>query len=146
MGIAQWQKKLSKFGKLDGADKWMLIRAAGWLAIARIMMATTPFGRLAARMSTDPGIDDSDADPEVLQQFGRAVSLAASQVPWRSDCFPQCIAASMLLKRDGYRSTIHIGVERVGDDVLNGHAWLTCGEIVVTGGGELDRYTELHTS
>jgi len=28
--------------------------------------------------------------------------------------------------------------------VLNGHAWLTCGETVVTGGAELHRYTELH--
>jgi hypothetical protein len=50
----------------------------------------------------------------------------------------------MLLKRFGYASTIHFGVERAGEDVLNGHAWLTCGETVVTGGAELDRYVEMH--
>ena len=50
----------------------------------------------------------------------------------------------MLLKRSGYASTIHFGVDRVDEDGLEGHAWLTCGETVVTGGGELDRYTEVH--
>ena len=56
----------------------------------------------------------------------------------------ETIAARMLLKRHGHASTIHFGVERVGEDVLNGHAWLTCGETVVTGGAELDRYAEIH--
>ena len=73
------------------------------------------------------------------------VSPQVSHVPWRSDCFPQTIAARMLLKRHGYASTIHIGVERIGDDELKGHAWLTCGETVITGGTDLDRYPELHT-
>jgi len=53
-------------------------------------------------------------------------------------------AARMLLKRFGYASTIHFGVERAGEDVLNGHAWLTCGETVVTGAAELHRYAEIH--
>ena len=74
-----------RFMQLDGANKWLLLRAAGWLLIAR-----------------------------------------------------------MLLKRYGYASTIHFGVERAGEDVLNGHAWLTCGETVVTGGAELNRYAEIH--
>ena len=50
----------------------------------------------------------------------------------------------MLLKRYGYGSTIHFGVERVGEGDLAGHAWLTCGDTVVTGDTDLDRYTEIH--
>ena len=72
-----------------------------------------------------------------------AVAAAANNVPWRSDCFPQTIAARGLLLTYGYRSTIHLGVERAGDGIL-GHAWLTCGDVVVTGDSELDRYTEIH--
>ena len=45
--------------------------------------------------------------------------------------------------RAGYARTE--GVEKVGKDELAGHAWLTCGETVVTGGEDLDRYTELHS-
>jgi hypothetical protein len=49
------------------------------------------------------------------------------------------------LKRFGYASTIHFGVDRVGEDSLEGHAWLTCGKTVVTGGTDLNRYTEVHS-
>ena len=62
----------------------------------------------------------------------------------RSDCFPQTIAGRALLRREGYASTIHLGVERVGDDALSGHAWLTCGDEVVTGGDDPGGYTEIH--
>ncbi len=130
--------------QLDGADKWLLLRATAWLAVARIRLAVVPFRRLSARLSTAPDGTHEEPDPEIVRRVGFAVRVAANNVPWRSDCFPQTIAARMLLKRHGYASTIHIGVERVGEDVLNGHAWLTCGETVVTGGAELDRYTEVH--
>jgi hypothetical protein len=145
MRIARWKNKLIRFARLDGADKWLLLRATTWLAIARIMLVTMPFKRLSARLSVESDSAGAEPDLELLKRIGFAVRVGANHVPWRSDCFPQTIAARMLLKRQGHASTIHIGVERVGDDELAGHAWLTCGETVVIGGGELDRYTELHS-
>ena len=136
--------KWRRFMQLDGADKWLLLRATGWLAIARIMLVAMSFERLSARLSATSNATEIEPDQDLLQRIGFAVSAAANNVPWRSDCFPQTIAARMLLKRYGYASTIHFGVERVGEDVLNGHAWLTCGETVVTGAAELNRYAEIH--
>ena len=145
MGISRWTDKLKRFGALNGADKCLLLRTAGWLAAARIQLLITPFKRLAARLSVAQGSNQHEADPKVLSSVAWAVAAAANNVPWRSDCFPQTLAARKLLSGYGYSSTIHIGVERVGEGDLEGHAWLTCGEAVVTGGGELDRYTEVHT-
>ena len=85
--------------------------------------------------------------PEIIQvgiKAGTAVRAAANNVPWRSDCFPKAIAARTLLKQAGFASTIHIGVEKSGEGKLAGHAWLTCGDTVVTGGEDIDRYTEMH--
>ena len=130
--------------QLDGADKWLLLRATAWLAIARIMLVVVPFRQLSARLSTKTNSPQIEPDPDLLQRITDAVSAAANNVPWRSDCFPQTIAARMLLKSYGHASTIHFGVERVGEDELKGHAWLTCGETVVTGAAELDRYAEVH--
>ena len=144
MGIVRWKEELARFGQLSGADKWLLLRATAWLAVACIMLIVMPFRRLSARLSAEINPASPEPDPEMLQRIGRAVSVAAGRVPWRSDCFPQTIAACMLLKRHGCASTVHLGVERKGDDELTGHAWLTCGETVVTGGEELDRYTEIH--
>ena len=144
-GIVRWKNKLVRFGRLDGADKWLLLRAVAWLGIARIMLVTVPFRRLMARLSTRSESTEAEPDVALLDRVSFAVGAAANNVPWRSDCFPQTIAARMLLKRQGYASTIHFGVHRTGEDGLAGHAWLTCGDTVVTGGVDLDRYTELPT-
>ena len=143
MGMARWKHNIGKFAQLDRADKWLFIRAVFWLAIVRIVLLVVPFRRLFASQTVDSRSVTIDADPDFFRRVSYAVSAAANHVPWRSDCFPQTIAARMLLKRQGHESIIHVGVERVGEDVLNGHAWLTCGDVIVTGGSELYRYTEL---
>ena len=138
--------RISRFNALDGADKRLLMRAVGWLALARVMMLVMSFGRLAARISVSEDLTGREADPEVLSKVSWAVAAAANNVPWRSDCYPQTIAASKILRKLGYGSTIHLGVERAGDHELAGHAWLTSGDVVVTGRGvDLSRYTELHS-
>ena len=144
MSTARWKHKLRKLSNLNGADKWLLLRATGWLAIARIMLVAVPFRRLSERLPSKHDSTPVTPDVGLIERVGRSVAIAANHVPWRSDCFPQAIAARMLLNRCGLASTIHIGVERVGDDELSGHAWLTCGDTVVTGGAELRRYTEIH--
>ncbi len=136
--------KWRRYMQLDGADKWLLLRAIAWLAIARIMLTVMPFRQLSARLSAKSHSPQIEPDPDLLQRITYAVSAAANNVPWRSDCFLRTIAARMLLKRHGYASTIHFGVDRVGEDALEGHAWLTCGDTVVTGAAELDRYAEVH--
>jgi hypothetical protein len=122
----------------------MLLHATLWLAMARITLVVLPFRKLAAVLSRGQYAEENAPDPELLQRIGYAVGAAAGNVPWRSDCFPQSIAGSMLLKHHGYGSTIHLGVKRVGDGELEGHAWLTCGDVVVTGGEGLDRFVETH--
>lgn len=145
MRIWRWKDKLKRFGALSAAGKWLLLRAMGWLAVARLMLLVMPFRRLAAKLSGAKVAGGSEVDPAVLSNIGWAVAAAANNVPWRADCFPQTIAARKLLRKYGYETTIHIGVERVGNSDLAGHAWLTCGENVVTGGSDLERYTELHS-
>ena len=141
----QRMSKLQRLVQLVGADKWLLLRATAWLAIARIMLVVMPFRHLSARLSAESDSSQVEPDQELLQRISYTVSAAANNVPWRSDCFPQTIAARMLLKSQGYPSTIHLGVNRVGEDDLEAHAWLTCGKTVVAGGTDLNRYTEIHS-
>ena len=139
------ENKLIRFARLDGADKWLLMRAMAWLGVARLRLVLTSFQELSERLSNDAPDTRVDPDPEFLRRVGFAVGAAANNVPWRSDCFPQAIAARMLLKDSGHASTIHLGVEKSGEGGIAGHAWLTCGDVVVVGGQHLDRYTEMHS-
>ena len=144
MSTARPKNKLSRFSALKRPDKWLLLRAMGWLAYARLLLVVMPFDRLAARLSAKGNDLSAQPDREYLGRISFAVSAAANNVPWRSDCFPQAIAARMLLKRQGYKSTIHLGVEKTSPDAVAGHAWVTCADVVVVGGEDLDRYTEMY--
>lgn len=144
MRSSRWQWKLRRFGDLRTSDKWLFLRAIAALAIARVQLSTMPFERLAARLSDGGKEGNGNHDPELLRRIAFAVTTAAANVPWRSTCLPQAIAARALLKSYGEFPTIHLGVERPGDDSLAGHAWLTCGDAVVIGGEHLGRYTEIH--
>ena len=143
MSTAWMKSKLARFRELEAADKWLLLRAMGWLAVARLMLIVLPFERLAARLSAKGDASPEEPNPEYLERISFAVQAAANNVPWRSDCFPQAIAARMLLKRRGHESTIHLGVEKTSPDAIAGHAWVTCGDVVIVGGENLDRYTEM---
>ena len=144
MSAARLNEKLARFGELEGADKWLFLRAVAWLAAARVMLIVMSFQRLSGRLAAGDTASSEPPDQEYLRRVSFAVAAAANNVPWRSDCFPQAIAARILLSRHGYDSTIHLGVEKTPPDAIAGHAWLTCGGIVVTGGADLDRYTEVH--
>ena len=50
MSRGRWTQKLAKFRALSGADKLLLLRATGWLAMARLMLLFMPFKKLAARL------------------------------------------------------------------------------------------------
>ena len=136
--------RFGKFRQLSTADKWLVMRAAFWLGVARLRLVVTPFGKLADQLASRTGEATTEAHPDLVQRIGFAVNAAANNVPWRSDCFPKAIAARTLLKRAGLASTIHLGVQKDGEGDLAGHAWLTCGDTVVTGGEDIDRYTEMH--
>lgn len=144
MSTGRLKHKVKKFLALSRADRWMLLHAVLWLGLARMMLLVVPFRQLANRLPAGEERVQPIPDSVLLERIGAAVQVAAGNLPWRSDCFPQSIAGWMLLKHHGYTGTIHLGVERSGDEELAGHAWLTCAETVVTGGEDLDRYAEIY--
>jgi hypothetical protein len=144
MRIVPRTDKLQRFFALSGPDKWMLLHASVWLALARLMLLFLPFNKLAAKLPGKQGTTTVGVNTELFERIGYAVRAAANNVPWRSDCFVQGIAGWMLLKHHGYNGTIHLGVEKTDEDSLAGHAWLTCDDTVITGGADRYRYAEIH--
>lgn len=71
------------------------------------------------------------------RQIRKAVQLAARHSFWRSDCFPQAIAALVLLRLYDVPHGLYYGA-RLSDDVgangMNAHVWVASGPVAVTGG------------
>jgi hypothetical protein len=139
-------RRLANFRRLDPTDRWLLIEASLLLGTARLAVRFVPFARIAARLGEHMGetpLSQPRAATDLSRRVGRAVSLAARNLPWESVCLPQAIAAKLMLRRRGVPSTLYLGLQR--DQNLLAHAWVRVGEVVVTGEQASEGYTVVST-
>ncbi len=62
-------------------------------------------------------------------------------LPWRPKCLSRAITAKILLNRRGIPSTIYLGVAKDSNIKMVAHAWLRCGNIIVSGKEEMQKFT-----
>jgi hypothetical protein len=70
-----------------------------------------------------------------------AVVTAAHHSPFEMVCFPQAIAAALLLRRQGIASVLHYGVLRDESEALHAHTWLDAAGMTVVGGEAAAEFT-----
>lgn len=130
---------LKRFAALSSQDRYLLLRALCLVAAVRIGLFLLPFRtiqRLAARARRR-------ARP--IHSVGRcvwAVRASSRYVPGAT-CLTQALAAQVLLAESGFDSRIEIGVTKDEQRRFRAHAWVVCGEEIVIGGAEADRYVPL---
>lgn len=142
--------RLRKLRGVPSRDRALLLRAAVSLAITRAAIAVMPFRLITQalglrRVGVPPPRDVPC--PNVAWRVGWAVRTAAANLPWSSTCLTQAVAGALMLSRSGVGPTLSVGVAKDGraPNCLIAHAWLRCGEAVLTGETEEDRFVELAT-
>ena len=74
--------------------------------------------------------------------IGRVVRMAARYTPWESNCFPQAVTASFLLRWYGVPYALFFGVAPAEKDAkIQAHAWIAAGSGQVTGGMSFGQFT-----
>jgi hypothetical protein len=138
--IAKWRRR-------PWSDRLLFLEAVFWLGIARLATLLFPFKRIAPLLgehqSPEGGIKPvPPTHPNVLeQQIGWAIQAAAKRTPWQSLCLAQAMAGKKMLQRRRRRSTLFLGVAKDPEkDGLQAHAWLQCGQGIITGGEESPRF------
>ena len=118
------------------------------LGIGKALIFTLSFRRLAPRLGCQSGIAPwvpllTPAQEQRALQIGRVVRLTAGYTPWDSNCFPQAIAARVLLGLYGLPYVLYFGLRRDPDDPagMQAHAWVAAGRVRVTGGHSFDQFT-----
>ena len=138
--------QLAAFRALEAWDRRLLIEASVLLGCARLAVKLLPFSVIARWLGTHqretPPTQLEEATA-VARRVGRAVTVAARNLPWESVCLPQAIAAKVMLNRRQVASTLYLGVAR--ESGLKAHAWLRTGDVVVTGGQGRECYTVVST-
>lgn len=132
--------KLRAWRNYSFASRLLIIEAAFWLGLYRLLILLVPFRWFAPRKAQGAS---TGADNDLAVRIGRAVLTASRHVPWQAACLAQALAAMTMLRLRGMRSVMHLGARIEEDGKLAAHAWLTSGDRVITGGRGLDGYTPL---
>jgi Transglutaminase-like superfamily len=121
-------------------DRWLIVEAAFWLGVARFIVVFLPFRWIGPWLRQG---GDAPAHSVLPDRVGKAVLVASRHVPWQALCLPQAMSAKQMLKRRGFHTVLHLGAKLQDDGRIAAHAWLICGDDVVTGGGGMTGYTPL---
>ena len=132
------------------ADLLLAMEALVLLAVFRICLAVVPVRRII-RGLTHGKIEESTTHASPLDEDEQtaarrvqwAVRAAARHSPVEFVCFPQTLAAYLMLRRRGYASTIVYGVRRSPNQSLLAHTWLEMGDGVVVGGEESEGFAPI---
>ncbi len=148
MPSRRWRRArslLRRARELGPGGLWLLGRTFGLLLAAKIALHLLPVQRVIAWKQRPPA-PRAEANPALvraaLRRVRHAVLVVARYSPIPFVCFPQCLAASALLRRAGIASRLHYGVSRA-DGKLVTHTWLEAGGEIVIGGEVAAEYSTL---
>jgi len=139
-------RRLNGFFHLPRRKQWMLLEAFCLSGVMRLALLVVPFRRLAVFLGSqaeESPWEEDDARVQVAGEIGRAVETACCFTPWKSKCFIQALTAKIMLRQLGIANTLYLGMDRNGRKEIEAHAWLRCGELIVTGGRGRERFTTL---
>ena len=135
------RRKLASFTRMNGADRLMVCEAILFLGLARLIVSSVPFRFMVPWLRRAP--NGGGVDPVLLRRVGRAVTVAARNVPWDAVCLPQAMAAKAMLARRGLGASFHLGTGLDDQGKLIAHAWLVAGDTVVVGAGGISEVTPM---
>lgn len=129
------------FIKLWFLPVWLL------LGLSKLIIRLVSFNRLAPRLGIHVGTNAlvpllDERQERTALMVGRVVRLSARYTPWDSNCFPQAVAAKLLLSLYRIPYALYFGLWQASDHSgTQAHAWVAAGRISVSGGHSLDQYT-----
>jgi hypothetical protein len=134
------QTRLRKFIELPATDRWLLASAIFSVLKARFVVTFVP-----VRKILQPVMLRTDATPPDSEKISWAVETAGRIVPTGQNCLVRAIAGREMLACRGVSSQIRLGIAKNSPDILKGHAWLECGDKIITGEGEHRNYVAMPT-
>jgi hypothetical protein len=140
----------AKWRRRTWTERRLLVEAFVFLGIARLAILVLPFRWLAVTLSkhkNNPNEDIGRPDSLYTHRIGQAVRSTAANTPWKSPCLAQAVAGQWMLRRRRISGTVYLGVakDRIKAEGLSAHAWLRCGDEILTGGRGHRQYTVVAT-
>lgn len=138
--------KIQRFFRLGWNERYVFILASIISCFYSLIILITPMSWYIKRLGEkgkESTFSVSEEESFKIQQIKRGVLRVRRYLPWRTKCFASAITAKILLKRRKIASTIYLGVAKEGGEKIIAHAWLRCGNIIVTGRDEMQKFTPI---
>lgn len=117
----------------------MLMEATCLMGLIRLAILIFPFRHIASlmgeQMSESPEYINAGMHAKAIE-IGWAIRKMSTFTPWESKCLVQALSALIMLKTRKIPSTLYLGIAKNEPGKLVAHAWLRCGELIVTGNRE----------
>ncbi len=146
MKILKWKRRINKYMKLSWKIKIVLVIVFFLMGIIRLAILIVPFKYLASMIGEKMSETSYEASRKELSRaykVGWCVNKMSDFTPWESKCLVQALTAQLILKVLGISSTLYLGIAREESNKLVAHAWLRCGELIVTGADVKERFKEV---
>lgn len=139
------KRRLLILGRIKWSDKKLLFEALFLTALARAVILLIPFKKYQKYL----GVYSQETSYEMLidknsliKRISWAVNIVSKYTPWESKCLVQAVTAQRMLKARKIGSTLYLGVNKDTNN-MHAHAWLRCGQVIVTGGYNKDAFKEV---
>lgn len=126
--------------RMDPGRRALLAEALVHLLCARVGLKLLPFATLRQRL-----LRPAKPHGESVAQVAWAVNAVGKRLAGTT-CLVEALAADSMLRRHGHHPTLNLGIHSDGSvqSRLDAHAWVECGDMVVTGRVDnLERYAVL---
>lgn len=138
MGFEAGMKRRTITVKILIKAMWVLMLSAYY----RWLMLYKPFAAIEKGLGQkDCETSREPVDAAITDEVGWLVPAVCTRTPWQSMCLVQALCARKLLNHKHLPCTIYFGVARGENEQLTAHAWLRCGNRVVTGGEVAKQFT-----
>lgn len=145
---------ISAFQKLRSrtwVERGLLVEALHLLGLMRAAILLFPFRRIVRWLKLEPAgpspFQLTNAEQDLAERIGWAIRVAAIRTPWESACLVQALAGVVMLQRRQLPASLTLGVAQNGEfkEGFDAHAWLRCGDLILTGKGGHERYQAVST-
>ena len=136
--------KARKFLKVSWMDKIMIIEATFLTGIIRfsiLFIAFSKLAKLSGKYNKESVFNINNKQISIGNRIGLVVQIVSKHTPWESKCLVNALTAQTMLRIRKIPSTVYLGVAKDEDKELVAHAWLRCGENIITGGNERYGFT-----
>lgn len=141
-GVSWWLR----LSRLSFRRKRLLFVAMYLLCWATICVRWLPFKSMTYLLGVRGHVAQQALSHEQLhfcRDWAWALSAVSSRLPWRATCLIQALAGQCGLRSQRIAATVYVGVasgKAGAGSLINAHAWLNCGQNILTGASEATRF------